>query len=261
MKKRTKNIQGFTLIEMVIVIATVAMLVGGALGVISAKVESNRVKETRTQMIKIMETIDKYYEKNGYIPCPSDGTDALTNTGFGRGLGTGLGEDGVTESCTDNDLIEEEDGAAQGVVMGVVPIRELGLPVGMMFDGWRNKITYVVDERMTHNTTTNAGGFDDNTGDISIRDITDAGDWQHKVAYVLISHGKRYHGSWPLKGGNRHVDTNAQAYEDKNGEATVGESAFDKEFISSIYSYDKFDDMVMFKSKWQIGTKYDTVKE
>jgi len=255
MDLKTQHTEGFTLVEMVIVLATMALIIGGSLGLVASKVELNRAKETRMNLEVIMRAIDRYYDQFGYIPCPADGTNRFTGTAIGRGRGTGGGGPGV-EPCIDPDLVGNTTPTAPEVVMGVVPVRNLAIPIPMMFDGWNHRISYVVDEKFTHNNT---GGFNDTTGgSITVQNLGGA-DMTDKAVVVIISHGNRHHGAWSIKGvGGRYKAINKQPYEEENGEAAGG--VFDDTFVQSIYSGDKFDDMVLFKTKWQLGTRYDSVK-
>lgn len=82
MIKRIKNHQsqtGFTLVEMAVVLAIVALLLGGLLPTISSQIEQQRRNDTRKQLDEIQSALVGYAISHGYLPCPaksaSDGTE------------------------------------------------------------------------------------------------------------------------------------------------------------------------------------------
>lgn len=72
---------GFTLVEMAIVLAIVALLLGGLLPVISGQIEQQRRNETRKYMDEVRDALLGYAISHKYLPCPDkndDGTAELT---------------------------------------------------------------------------------------------------------------------------------------------------------------------------------------
>lgn len=70
-----RRIAGFSLIEMAVVLAIVALLLGGMLPILSAQRESQHVNETRKQLNEIKDAINGYAMMNGNLPCPSTVAD------------------------------------------------------------------------------------------------------------------------------------------------------------------------------------------
>lgn len=66
---------GFSLVEMAIVLAIVALLLGGLLPSISSQVEQQRRNETRKQLDEIRDALNGYALINGKLPCPTTITD------------------------------------------------------------------------------------------------------------------------------------------------------------------------------------------
>jgi len=66
---------GFTLVEMAIVLAIVALLLGGLLPVISSQVEQQHRSETRKHLNEIKDALIGYTIINGALPCPTTTTD------------------------------------------------------------------------------------------------------------------------------------------------------------------------------------------
>lgn len=73
---------GFSLVEMAVVLAIVALLLGGLLPTLSSQVEQQRRSETLKQMAEIKEALIGYAIINGALPCPTTQADP-TNAGYG----------------------------------------------------------------------------------------------------------------------------------------------------------------------------------
>jgi len=73
---------GFTLVEMAIVLAIVAMLLGGLLPTISGQMERQRRNETRKQIEEIKDSLIGYAIINGTLPCPTTQSDP-SNANYG----------------------------------------------------------------------------------------------------------------------------------------------------------------------------------
>jgi len=117
--------QGFSLIEMAIVLFIVALLLGGLLPTVSGQMEQQRRNETRKQLDEIQQALLGYAISKGYLPCPaksaSDGTENRTG--------------GV---CTDNKRI------------GFLPWTELGVK---KTDSWDRLFIYSATPAFTNSTT------------------------------------------------------------------------------------------------------------
>lgn len=76
--KRMKNsrmLRGFTLVEMAIVLAIVALLLAGLLPTISSQIEQARRNDTRKQISEIQQALMGFAIINGRLPCPTTTTD------------------------------------------------------------------------------------------------------------------------------------------------------------------------------------------
>ena len=71
----SREASGFSLVEMAIVLAIVALLLGGLLPTLSGQIEQQRRNETRKQMDEIKEALIGYAIINGALPCPTTTTD------------------------------------------------------------------------------------------------------------------------------------------------------------------------------------------
>lgn len=122
-------IDGFTLVEMAMVLFIVAMLLGGLLPTISGQVEQQRINETRKQLDEIKEALIGYAIINGRLPCPASATS--------NGMES-------FASASDN----ASTGKCSNFYNGFLPASTLGLSgtdsLGFVIDPWGNRIRYAV---------------------------------------------------------------------------------------------------------------------
>lgn len=82
-----KNQQGFTLIELAIVLVIVTILVGGLAMPLSAQIQARRIAETRNTLAEAREALLGYamthpatsLATNRYLPCPDSDGDGVEN--------------------------------------------------------------------------------------------------------------------------------------------------------------------------------------
>jgi prepilin-type N-terminal cleavage/methylation domain-containing protein len=129
--------RGFTLAEMAMAMAILALLLFGAMVPFSTQVEVRNVAETRRTMDSIKDAIVGFAQANGRVPCPALGT---TPTGA-AGAGT-----------------EQLAGNSCSASFGVLPWATLGTPET---DSWGRRFSYWVSPIFADTTaagTTNSAG-------------------------------------------------------------------------------------------------------
>jgi prepilin-type N-terminal cleavage/methylation domain-containing protein len=72
--------QGFSLVEMAIVLVIVALLMAGLLPTISSQIEQQRRNETRKYMEEVRNALIGYAVTYNYLPCPDTDGDGSANT-------------------------------------------------------------------------------------------------------------------------------------------------------------------------------------
>jgi len=249
-----KHQQGFSLLELAIVIAIGGVLTIGLLTLGNAQYEQTKYDRTKARMDVIENAILNYAERERTLPCPAPYNSALDSATFGISAdcsaasvpaGSGMVSSGSTGTGNEE------------VWRGAVPVRSLNLDDRFMFDGWNNRMSFAIvkgaaTDNLTRYTTT------DNDGVITIIDkngnqITDAND-NSVVGYVLISHGKDGAGSYakvvtPAVTSPTTACTNASTLDGENCDAdTATESEYrDMRVADSTNASNYFFDIVRWK--------------
>lgn len=157
---------GFSLVEMAIVLAIVALLLGGLLPTISSQIEQQRRNETRKQMDEIKEALTGYALINGRLPCPANAT-----------LVTGSVNAGLAD-CT--------------VTTGVVPWATLGTGET---DAWGRRFTYTASSSFTTSTFTLISN-----GTLTIKIAAGGSNIASNIPAVIVSHGSNGLGAYTPQG-------------------------------------------------------------
>lgn len=112
---------GFTLVEIAMVLLIVALLLAGIVPTISSQIDQRNVSETRRQLDEIQQALIGYAVVNGRLPCPA----SSTSNGIESPVGGG--------NCSN-------------FYNGFVPATTLGLTgangQGLVVDAWGNPIRY-----------------------------------------------------------------------------------------------------------------------
>jgi len=83
-----KNLRGFTLIELAVVIAIVALILGALVVPLATQIQGRYVKETRETLGEIKEALIGYAITQGRLPCPDTDRDGLEDACGGVGSPT-----------------------------------------------------------------------------------------------------------------------------------------------------------------------------
>jgi type II secretory pathway pseudopilin PulG len=116
--------KGFTIAELAMAVAILALLLFGAMVPFSAQLEIRNVAETRRTMDSIKEAIIGFAQANGRLPCPANGTIAAGAANAGTEQLSGASPN---TTCTN--------------AFGVIPWTTLGVPET---DGWGRRFSYWV---------------------------------------------------------------------------------------------------------------------
>ncbi|MDO9282924.1 MAG: prepilin-type N-terminal cleavage/methylation domain-containing protein [Methylotenera sp.] len=156
--------QGFTLVEMAVVLIIVGLLIGGLLVPLTAQLDIRNYNETRQKIDTIKEAIMGFALVNGRLPCPASPTVASSEVGAG------------TESCA--------------LDVGVVPWADLGTPE---LDAWGGRFTYAVTSPLKVDILLTSNGA------LTVNNLS-GGSVGLQLPVVVISHGKNGFGAYQVNG-------------------------------------------------------------
>jgi prepilin-type N-terminal cleavage/methylation domain-containing protein len=228
MKSTLQN--GFSLIEMAIVLMIVGLLLGGMLVPLSAQMEQRNVSDTQKALSDIKEAIIGYALANGQLPCPADPS-----------IATGSANAGISRTtCT-----------STANSTGVLPWATLGVNET---DAWGNRFTYRVTSDFadaigsgtyggcTPSPTPTLASFGlCSVGNLNVLSAATGGTTvAGSVPAVIISHGKNGAGAYTQQGTQIAVGSNPDEQENSDGST-------DNNYVSHTPT-PTFDDLVVWVS-------------
>ena len=224
--------QGFTLIELAMVLFIVALILGGVLTPLSTRLEQANRKQAEEVLKEIKNSLVGYALVNGHLPCPDCPLSASANC-TAANSNDGL-EDGLDAGGT---IVARPNFKACTVQVGNVPWATLGVPE---FDPWGHRYVYSVDQTFADDTdgtgcATSTAGMSFalcSTGNMTVQDVN-GNVIASQVPALILSYGadgQAYGGTAP---------TSASEQENWWTDA-------DGTFISNDYISDQFDDLVQW---------------
>ena len=284
-----KNISGFSLIELSIVVLVASVMAASSLNFISKKGVTTKMNATEEKLITIKKAIKVYVDSKGYLPRPAPFNVTPKAATFGQGSNN-TGDYSGSHTATNE----------SNVVAGSVPVIDLGLPPNFAFDEWGRRISYVIDKDMDNatkwgNTTVSnivlrTRAADDSLNDLLNRtpkttelgtNVADCRDYYDSTptditvaagalntlipvcpALLLISHGPNGSGARDAIGNKWVSAVNIGDDEKENavsGNSIAGQE-FDNIFIkldsnsvdTSSTNNDYFDDVIIFATKEEL---------
>lgn len=235
--------EGFSLVEISVVLVVVATMLAGVLPAITESQKSNAADETAERMEQVKQALLTYRAANSRVPCPSDISLGVNTANFGK--------EGATQgTCTGG--TPAANFSSGNVVGGGVPVKELGLPDEYAFDGWGRRMVYHVDKRLTLATTYSST----TTGSITVKDgASTPSDRTTTAAYALVSSGPNGHGAY-TRAGTRFSFGTTNARELENCDCTSAGVA--GAYNTTLHQYmatpntnpqQSFDDIVIYGSR------------
>jgi prepilin-type N-terminal cleavage/methylation domain-containing protein len=178
--------RGFTLVELAVVLAIVALLLGSLMYILSAQLEQRNFEETRRRLEAARELLLSYAIVGGRLPCPASTTSNGDESPAGGG------------ACTD-------------YYTGFLPAKAIGFQStdtsGYALDAYGNRIRYAVSSVGPGNHFTTAASLKSNGITTSPNDLVICAAWggstttcgtalsvtnQNIVAAVVWSQGKNF---------------------------------------------------------------------
>ncbi len=247
--KKKGNKSAFSLIELSIVLAIIAIIISSSITVSTSAIKNAKIKTTKERIEIIKKALGVFVYTNKRLPCPASLHDITTDTAYGT-------EAGTAGTCTATGILTSTNTAANdGLVYGAVPVKALGLDIEMLGDAFDNKFSYIVPQQVTEAFVSgSADGFEGtdmtdtaNVDPITIRETVSSGsNITTNAVYVVLSHGPDGLRAFNINSGSTQNSSSSDTDEEDNAPTGVsGGDIFDNIFIKSSGSAD-FDDIVVY---------------
>lgn len=238
---RSHHVNGFTLVELSIVIVIISLLTASGLVVSTTMIERAAYVDTNKVLTQLDESLRDYYIVNGRLPCPASVSTLPGSAGFG-----------VETACTSGAAVAgtvHYNAANGGVRKGMIPVRTLGLSDNAASDKYGSRIIYTVSESLTDSATFGAA-----LGAITIKDgASVAGNVIiNEAAYALHSHGRDRNGGLAYTNASSVSSCPAAATLDKMNcefdDADLRDAPFNKGDVTARY----YDDLIRWAPKFHL---------
>ncbi|MGK5078938.1 type II secretion system protein [Janthinobacterium sp. HLX7-2] len=218
-QRHRRNVGGFSLIEIAIVLVIVGLMIGGLVTPLTVQLEQRKVTETQQALDEAKEALTGYALRYGYLPCP-----AISSM---NGL-----EDRRGTRCNGEKRV------------GFLPWASLGLRQG---DSWNNLFRYSVTP-----------AFSDSEQQFNLgtpRDISIAtrnggallqATAQNDIPAMIMSHGKNGFGATSVQGQRQAVLAGKNV--DERNNASNAATFISRAASSAQQSGGEFDDIVVWLS-------------
>ena len=242
--------RGFSLLQLTIIISVLSIIAVSALPHGEKDSVTEKYRVTSERLTAIENALKGYRAAYGKLPCPADSTLEISFSFFGQSAAS------PTNPCTGGSPTSTF-GPTSGVVGGMIPVRDLQLPVDYAFDGFDNRFTYVVDFAKTDVAACQTAYRSSTDGVIEIRDDPVlANSYSKPAMYAVISHGENSHGAFPMNANTtiagRFNATNSGTVSDGERLNAFVNAAFALTVSNVLVSKPRdatFDDMLLYGNK------------
>ncbi len=136
--------RGFTILELTIVLAVIAAIMGGMISLLSAALEGRSYNATVAKLKVLQQALTDYRIAYNTLPCPANSTSVTNNPAVAFGIAS------TSVNCIAGS--PAADIADTTAAVGLVPVHTLGLPDDMALDGWGRRIRYGVSTAFVNRT-------------------------------------------------------------------------------------------------------------
>lgn len=134
----TKDENGFSLIELSIVLMISGILFAGFMSFYGIKLKQQKLQETKENMATIQVALHDFLLQNARLPCPARADLQSDHSLYGQESTCTITMPppaGIVTAVTEN---------RKTISIGTVPVRSLGLADSFEKDGWGHRISYAV---------------------------------------------------------------------------------------------------------------------
>ena len=225
-KDQNAKSEGFTLVEMAVVMVITGVLVGSFLSMYSGYLERKRIEDTESDIQAIAKAVDAYFQQYGFYPCPARRDIGAGNANYGVAMDCDLPPPAPAPAVVEIPVGIDLDGVAGvdktvNLRFGAVPFDDLSLFIDYnvlttttnpirkrsrvrgedTIDAYGNQYTYVVTVEQATDR------FEEGHGGVQIYDefastplastdvpVSKNGD------FIIVSHGANGVGAWNSQG-------------------------------------------------------------
>lgn len=250
--QQVRGTQGFTLLEMTIVLAIMSIVAISLVAMFSATLQRIQTRQTVSRMEAIQNALYEYRIAFNRLPCPADATLAITNSNFGYEAAN-PGE--CTGGAPAANFSQVPVAGAQDAREGMVPVKSLGLSDDYAIDGWGRRFLYAVSKDITANGAFSIISMYDTSDRMSV--LNAEGTVKSTLACeVLVSMGANGHGAYGRNGGATRINAGSTNLSElDNCDCAAGSPGFNGVFVQKDVTTnpndvtDSFDDFVYFSSR------------
>lgn len=188
--------RGFTLIEVSALLVVCSLLLVAGISLIKTWMDKNTLAINQQRLVSIRQAIANYEALNGELPCPARYTDAQSSAQFGREW-VKANPRKIPNNCRQNSGTFSGAPVSPTLVIGAVPVRDLGLPDSYIADTYGYRFTYA---------TTQAGATAPmdpsltNTIKVTNYNAPPIPTTTSMVTYVVVDHGPTGKGTYTIDG-------------------------------------------------------------
>lgn len=213
MKNQYKYSEGFSLVELAVVMMIMGVMIGTLVPIYQGIVKQNKVQQDAMRQYLIISALENHFSQYKYIPCPA------INTSHGTAQRKCMGP-------------QEQ--------IGLLPYASLGIPSEYAINSFGHPITYVVASSATLEEVDGMQEFDPVEVKNESGDVIVGGDPKNPVMYLLINHGENGEGAFRMTDDRDRIPAYHPAAQ-KNSEDNL-------EFITDVHHKD-FKQQVFFSTK------------
>ncbi len=234
--------QGFTLVEMAIVIVIMGLIAGTILSTLSSRMENTKIETTRTLMDNIQRALNTFMVRHHRLPCPANPDLSPDKAEYGL-------EQRGANTC--NNMVIKVTKTSNIDYIGILPWRTLHLKESAAIDAWKRRFTYRVNYQGVKDNAMQAPKIAGDEFEGAIRIYKDSTATMpvntEKYIYLVMSHGKNGYGAYLPNG------TKMPVAKGDNEKENIDINNF--KYIDADYSSNEnnpFDDILFYYSGDQI---------
>ncbi|RYE13524.1 MAG: hypothetical protein EOP34_08660, partial [Rickettsiales bacterium] len=181
--------KAYSLVELAVSIAVMAILATGFLGYYSKKIEAKRYKITKDKIKFIEKSLSSFVDQHYYLPCPAQGNVPELSSGSNK-FGYSVDYNNTNFNCNNiNNYV------------GMIPVRTINIPDDYAYDGWGRKFSYSIAQGLGSVNDFTSGKYNGNIDIVDLQgisktDINRTSPNSYGAAYVIVSFGQRGIGAW-----------------------------------------------------------------